>query len=378
VRHRLFPIPYLTLYTPHITPHYTQILEHKLIYLETKDVVETTLALDNYKRACDSGRGAVFLSVARGKVAEGIDFDRHYGRCVVIFGIPYQYTLSHVLRARLNYMREKYNIRDNDFLTFDALRQAAQCVGRVIRSKTDYGIVILADSRYNRTDKRSKFPPWVLQFVKESCLNLPTDSAIDQIKQFLRFMGQPIDQESLHSILLSESQVSGMGYSASNVSGIGGGNIVGGVYGGVSSSVGGKEGREGGVRSSVEVVIDEVVEMSSAVVEDALYNNISNTSNKMSVDSQQSSVDNNVQAYMMDVVSSMEEHLSNGTTTAGNTTTNTTSTTAIDLTGTTNPTTTNSTNNTTNANTSTSAGGNGNKHSKSLFLFEDILDTDNE
>ena len=43
-----------------------QVLEHKLIYLETKDVVETTLALDNYKRACDSGRGAVFLSVARG------------------------------------------------------------------------------------------------------------------------------------------------------------------------------------------------------------------------------------------------------------------------------------------------------------------------
>ncbi len=48
-----------------------KVLEHKLIYLETKDVVETTLALDNFKRACDCGRGAVFLSVARGKVAEG-------------------------------------------------------------------------------------------------------------------------------------------------------------------------------------------------------------------------------------------------------------------------------------------------------------------
>ena len=40
----------------------------KLVFIETKDVVETTLALDNYRRACDSGRGAVFLSVARGKV----------------------------------------------------------------------------------------------------------------------------------------------------------------------------------------------------------------------------------------------------------------------------------------------------------------------
>jgi hypothetical protein len=80
-------------------------------------------------------------------------------------------------------------------------------VGRVIRSKTDYGIVILADSRYNKTDKRSKFPPWILQFVKDTCLNLSTDVAIDQIKQFLKKMGQPIEQLSLHSILLSHKQV---------------------------------------------------------------------------------------------------------------------------------------------------------------------------
>ncbi len=33
--------------------------------------METTLALDNFRRACDSGRGAVFLSVARGKASGG-------------------------------------------------------------------------------------------------------------------------------------------------------------------------------------------------------------------------------------------------------------------------------------------------------------------
>lgn len=62
----------------------------KLLFIETTDIMETSLALDHFKRACDSGRGAVFLSVARGKVAEGIDFDRHYGRAVVLFGVPYQ------------------------------------------------------------------------------------------------------------------------------------------------------------------------------------------------------------------------------------------------------------------------------------------------
>jgi len=65
-----------------------RVLEHKLLFIETKDVVETTLALENFRRACDAGRGAAFLSIARGKVAEGIDFDRHYGRCVLNIGVP--------------------------------------------------------------------------------------------------------------------------------------------------------------------------------------------------------------------------------------------------------------------------------------------------
>jgi DNA excision repair protein ERCC-2 len=173
------------------------------------------------------------LSIARGKVAEGIDFDRHYGRCVIVFGIPYQYTLSHTLRARLDYMRAHHQIKDNDYLTFDALRQAAQCVGRVIRSKTDYGLVILADSRstdpsppppplpslrpshrpwlrYNRYDKRSKFPPWINQFLKEDhCLNLSTDIAIEKMKVFLKQMGQPIDRDALMTILMDEDRVAG-------------------------------------------------------------------------------------------------------------------------------------------------------------------------
>ena len=64
-------------------------IENKLIFIESKDSYETMLALENYKKACDSGRGAVFLSVARGKVPEGVDFSEHYGRCIIIFGIPF-------------------------------------------------------------------------------------------------------------------------------------------------------------------------------------------------------------------------------------------------------------------------------------------------
>ncbi|XP_024163429.1 general transcription and DNA repair factor IIH helicase subunit XPD isoform X1 [Rosa chinensis] len=191
-----------------------EIMQHKLVFIETQDVVETTLALDNYRKACDCGRGAVFFSVARGKVAEGIDFDRHYGRLVIMYGVPFQYTLSKILLARLEYLRETFQIKEGDFLTFDALRQAAQCVGRVIRSKADYGMMIFADKRYSRHDKRSKLPGWILSHLRDAHLNLSTDMALHIAREFLRKMAQPYDRtggSSGRKTLLSQDDLERMG-----------------------------------------------------------------------------------------------------------------------------------------------------------------------
>jgi DNA excision repair protein ERCC-2 len=188
---------------------FRQILEHKLVFIEvcspprllltphvqTKDIVETSLALDNYRRACDCGRGAVFLSVARGKVSEGIDFEMQYGRAVILFGVPFQYTKSQVLLERLEYLKRTFGIPEADFLTFDALRSAAQCLGRVLRSKQDWGIMILADlrlvggggcravltlcpNRYNNPAKREKLPSWIKHELSDAHLNLSTDGAL--------------------------------------------------------------------------------------------------------------------------------------------------------------------------------------------------------
>ena len=99
------------------------------------------------------------------------------------------------------------SIRQQDLLNFDGLRQASQCVGRVIRSKIDYGLMIFADSRYNRYDKRSKLPKWILNFLGDAQLNLSTDTAIAQVKQFLRVMAQPVDQNALKQVLLTLQEV---------------------------------------------------------------------------------------------------------------------------------------------------------------------------
>lgn len=178
------------------------ILKRKLLFLETQDSGETSLALLNYIKACENGRGAVLLSVARGKVSEGVDFDHHLGRCVIMFGIPFVYTQSRILKSRLEYLRDQFQIRESDFLTFDALRHASQCVGRAIRGKTDYGIMIFADKRFSRADKYGKLPKWIQEYLTESFHNLSIEEAVQIAKRFLRQMAQPFTREDQLGISL--------------------------------------------------------------------------------------------------------------------------------------------------------------------------------
>ncbi|XP_055372556.1 general transcription and DNA repair factor IIH helicase subunit XPD [Condylostylus longicornis] len=178
------------------------LLKYKLLFIETQDNAETSYALMNYIKACDCGRGAVLLAVARGKVSEGVDFDHHYGRAVLMFGIPYVYTQSNVLKARLEYLRDQFQIHENDFLTFDAMRHAAQCVGRALRGKTDYGIMVFADKRFAHPDKRNKLPKWIQEQLKDSYINLSTEGAMKIARKWLKYMAQPFQREDQLGISL--------------------------------------------------------------------------------------------------------------------------------------------------------------------------------
>lgn len=75
------------------------------------------------------------------------------------------------------------------------MRHAAQCVGRAIRGKTDYGIMIFADKRFSRADKRSKLPKWIQEHLKDNLCNLSTEEAVQISKRWLRQMAQPFNHE---------------------------------------------------------------------------------------------------------------------------------------------------------------------------------------
>jgi DNA excision repair protein ERCC-2 len=171
-----------------------QILRHKLIFLEKKNQTEMDEVIQDFKEAIRRGRGAVFICVARGKVSEGIDFKDHLGRCSIVAGIPYQYTKSRALLCRTEYLEKRFGLSPGDFITFDAIRQTAQCLGRVVRGKNDFGVMILADARYNEA-KLSALPEWIRTQIVSDKVNLHISVAKVMMRKFHQAMSTAEDTE---------------------------------------------------------------------------------------------------------------------------------------------------------------------------------------
>ncbi|CBK24771.2 uncharacterized protein [Blastocystis hominis] len=125
-------------------------------------------------------RGAVLLAVCRGKASEGIDFSDAMCRCVIITGIPYPTLTDRKVIMRRQYLDERnaqqraFNERPfsgNDWYTISAYRAVNQSIGRVIRHKNDFGVILLMDERFGSRDSERYLSRWMQPFYRrmQSC-----------------------------------------------------------------------------------------------------------------------------------------------------------------------------------------------------------------
>lgn len=86
------------------------------------------------------------------------------------------------------------------------MRHTAQCLGRAIRGKLDYGLLILADQRFSRADRMKKLPRWIKEHLTPQNVGLSVDEAVNVARRFLHYMGQPLDTNKQigHSLLTSD------------------------------------------------------------------------------------------------------------------------------------------------------------------------------
>lgn len=149
--------------------------ETKPVFIEPTENAELTVVVQKFKEAVDrrssrntASDGAVLLAVCRGKVSEGVNFSDKHGRCVMVTGIPYANHTDLFIRLKRQYLTSVAPRRTrvcgklftgDEWYRHEAMRAVSQCVGRVIRHRTDYGVIVLADERFK--EMTSCLPEWI-------------------------------------------------------------------------------------------------------------------------------------------------------------------------------------------------------------------------
>jgi DNA excision repair protein ERCC-2 len=105
-----------------------------------------------------SDRGIGF-AVLGGSFAEGIDLvgDRLIGAFVATIGLPQINPVNHSMAER---MERAFGAGYNYVYLYPGIRKVIQAAGRVIRSKTDEGIVYLIDERFANNEVLALLPTW--------------------------------------------------------------------------------------------------------------------------------------------------------------------------------------------------------------------------
>eukprot|EP00755_Sulcionema_specki_P033458 Sspe_Gene.100784::Locus_75441_Transcript_1_1_Confidence_1.000_Length_1766::g.100784::m.100784/K11273/DDX11, CHL1, CTF1; chromosome transmission fidelity protein 1 len=115
--------------------------------------------LRKYQAACDAARhsspgdlnGAVLFSVIGGKLSEGINFSDHYGRCVIVIGMPYPNPHDIEIKEKQLAISERVGASEAaSMLDIICMKAVNQSIGRAIRHKEDYAAILLLDERYQQ------------------------------------------------------------------------------------------------------------------------------------------------------------------------------------------------------------------------------------
>lgn len=145
--------------------------EYKDIYKDLQDSQKNKEVLKTFtENNLKNEKGGIFFSVLRGSASEGIDFSDDIARLVIVIGIPYPPLGEPRVILKKEYLNEMMNIKtinyvkklnSGDWYTQCATRAVNQAIGRVIRHRSDYGSMVLIDSRYAELNKKGLFSKWL-------------------------------------------------------------------------------------------------------------------------------------------------------------------------------------------------------------------------
>lgn len=187
-------------------------------YIEDKVQNNFLATVESYKRNISSGgqnSKAVFFGVCRGKLSEGVNLEGNLCRTVIMTGLPFPSVSDPKVVATRKFHERKYNDRSGNIWYSQQMRRALnQTIGRVIRNKDDFGILILCDPRFK--NYKYGLSQWIQPYFPLN--GIPFSSVESEIKTFFNNFGIKINQSATKSIGAFELELSSKTYNASQSS----------------------------------------------------------------------------------------------------------------------------------------------------------------
>ena len=157
----------------------------------------------------DIKKNYIFFSVFRGIASEGIDFSDDSARAVICIGIPFADISDNRVKLKMDYLNsvKKDNpdfIGGNEWYEADAMTAVNQSLGRVIRHKNDFGIMLCVDERYKRYGNYFSF--WIRDYYEK---NKNNDIKINEFLDEQREKFKDIIEKNKQNYIQKKSNQSG-------------------------------------------------------------------------------------------------------------------------------------------------------------------------
>ena len=103
-------------------------------------------------------KDSVLLGVAAGSFGEGVDYPGEVLKGVFVVGLPLK-TPDLETKELIDFYDQLFGKGWDYGYSYPAMNRAIQAAGRCIRSKTDEGVIVYMDKRYDWSNYRKVFPP---------------------------------------------------------------------------------------------------------------------------------------------------------------------------------------------------------------------------
>ncbi|CAG9806552.1 unnamed protein product [Chironomus riparius] len=199
--------------------------EIKPILMEPRGKDEFAERIGEYYDLVKLKKGAIFMAVLRGKISEGLDFNDHNARAVIICGIPFPPMMDPRVILKKKYLDiNRNNVNQlqsgQEWYVLEAVRAVNQAIGRVIRHKDDYGAIFLCDRRFHQ--QKTQLSRWIQpHLMKQSVGDVNFGMIIGELARFFRNLSgsmpePPVRQENKE---IKKENVDSNGYLSTTVAG---------------------------------------------------------------------------------------------------------------------------------------------------------------